>query len=322
MKTEKDRYRYQSAEFQFVGFDELTQFAERQYTYLFSRLRRKETTHVPLRMRGASNPGNEGHAWVYERFVVPDHDPQRVFIPAGLDDNPHIDRQEYAENLDELDDITRSQLLQGLWITDTSRRPFERAWWRRKHRYHVDDWRLLNTVTARWISWDTAFKDKDESDFSAFTVAELLPDYRLVVRRVEADKLTFPDLPDRMLEVASRYNGDGKLRGVLIEDAASGPSAFQTLTATAPDWLTRLLKLYAPRGSKEERAKQAAVWCKRGCVLFPHPCPDAAWLGDFEHQLFNFPDVVHDDRVDAFTQIVNYLEHYLAQGWRARGRQT
>ena len=41
-------YRYQSSEFQFIGFDELTQFRESQYRYLFSRLRRLADDSVPL----------------------------------------------------------------------------------------------------------------------------------------------------------------------------------------------------------------------------------------------------------------------------------
>lgn len=39
---DKDKYKFQSAEYQFVGFDELTQFQEAQYTYLFSRIRRPQ----------------------------------------------------------------------------------------------------------------------------------------------------------------------------------------------------------------------------------------------------------------------------------------
>src|SRR6185436_19414404 len=35
-----DKYRYGSSEFQFIGFDELTEFAEEDYLFLFSRLRR------------------------------------------------------------------------------------------------------------------------------------------------------------------------------------------------------------------------------------------------------------------------------------------
>ena len=51
LETERDKYRYQSSEVQYVGLDELIQFAESQYLYLFSRLRRHATSEVPLRMR-------------------------------------------------------------------------------------------------------------------------------------------------------------------------------------------------------------------------------------------------------------------------------
>ena len=37
---DRDKYRYQSAEFQFIGFDELTQFTQPTYEYMFSRIRR------------------------------------------------------------------------------------------------------------------------------------------------------------------------------------------------------------------------------------------------------------------------------------------
>src|SRR6185369_16574716 len=41
LSTDSDKYRYASAEFQFIGFDELTQFPEEDtYTFLFSRNRR------------------------------------------------------------------------------------------------------------------------------------------------------------------------------------------------------------------------------------------------------------------------------------------
>lgn len=57
LDTERSQYRYQSAAFQFCGLDELTQFTEAQYRFLFSRLRRKAGVNVPLRMRSATNPG-------------------------------------------------------------------------------------------------------------------------------------------------------------------------------------------------------------------------------------------------------------------------
>ena len=85
------KHRYQGAEFQYVGFDELTQFYEEDYLYLRSRLRKPKCVEhkdsgfdpecklcrmyqhigkVPLRMRAASNPGGVGAIWVKERFGI------------------------------------------------------------------------------------------------------------------------------------------------------------------------------------------------------------------------------------------------------------
>ena len=137
LDTENDKYQYQGAEFQFCGFDELTQFTLTQYTYLFSRLRRLKDSNIPIRMRSASNPGGVGGKWVYERFIPEDFTPDlaieervwtkeatddetgdtvtRFFVPARLDDNPHLDQAEYELSLRELDPVTRAQLRRGDW---------------------------------------------------------------------------------------------------------------------------------------------------------------------------------------------------------------
>src|SRR4029077_3634506 len=132
LENENDKYQYQGAEYQFVGFDELSQFTESQYLYLFSRLRRLEGSDIPLRMRSASNPGGVAGRWVYSRFIPDNFLPpdavepkvwwkegvgedgkefKRAFIPARLQDNPYLDLVEYEEALNELDPITREQLL-------------------------------------------------------------------------------------------------------------------------------------------------------------------------------------------------------------------
>jgi phage terminase large subunit-like protein len=69
LKNPGDKYRYASSEFQYIAFDELTEFAEEDYLFLFSRLRRNTSLKVPLRMRSASNPGGTGHLWVKQRFI-------------------------------------------------------------------------------------------------------------------------------------------------------------------------------------------------------------------------------------------------------------
>lgn len=110
-----DVYQYQGAAFQFIGFDELTQFRENDYRYLFSRLRRLQKTDVPIRMRAASNPGGRGHDWVKRRFLSDNKSAAATFISATLDDNPHLDRNAYRDSLAMLDPTTRAQLLSGNW---------------------------------------------------------------------------------------------------------------------------------------------------------------------------------------------------------------
>jgi hypothetical protein len=117
LATEKHKYRYQSSEFQYVGFDELTQFTETQYAYLSSRVRRPEGSPLRLRMRSASNPGGIGHDWVYRRFVNP-KTKTGAFVPATLEDNAYIDKAAYRISLSKLDETTRLQLEKGLWVRD------------------------------------------------------------------------------------------------------------------------------------------------------------------------------------------------------------
>lgn len=157
LETDLDKYQYQGAEYQFIGFDELTQFREAPYTYLFSRLRRLKTSDIPLRMRAASNPGGIGAEWVRERFVPEgfttedarqqkvfwkdgystDGKPtRRAFVPATLDDNPYLDREEYAHSLQELDPVTREQLLRGDWSI-RSRGNILPMW---DEKYHIVSW--------------------------------------------------------------------------------------------------------------------------------------------------------------------------------------
>lgn len=164
LDTEFDIHRYQSAEFQFIGFDELTQFPEEnEYLYLFSRLRRPKCQlhsvkpdpncqlcteyqgllDVPLRMRAATNPGGIGHIWVKNRFQISlqidptdgTHrylglNPHRPYIPAFARDNPAIDPVEYEQSLKELDPVTRKQLLDGDWSVAADGR-FRKAWVKR-----------------------------------------------------------------------------------------------------------------------------------------------------------------------------------------------
>lgn len=203
---------------------------------------------------------------------------------------------------------------------------FSPTWWMDgRNRFELSETRHKAQCIARYISWDTAMKDKDSSDYAACTVGELTPDYRLHVREVWRDRLSFPDLTAAIERMARKYNDDGKLAAVIIEDKNSGTSAYQTLTsATADPWLARLLVPFMPVGSKRQRAGQAGVWCRNDCVSLPSPSLDASWLRAFEEELFSFAGSdkdEHDDQVDSFSQLIIFLERVLSEGYHGRLEQ-
>lgn len=121
MDCEKDKLNHQGAAYQFIGWDELTQFPETWYTYLMSRLRRLVGSNVPTRVRSAGNPGGIGHDWVFKRFVEGGIGREiKPFFPSKMTDNPYLDQADYLESLSELDEVTRQQLLQGVWVRDAA----------------------------------------------------------------------------------------------------------------------------------------------------------------------------------------------------------
>lgn len=72
---------HQGAEYQFIGFDELTHFSEYQYRYMLSRAR--GTAGIPLRIRAGTNPGGPGHEWVQARWQ-PWLGEQRTALPGQV----------------------------------------------------------------------------------------------------------------------------------------------------------------------------------------------------------------------------------------------
>lgn len=219
----------------------------------------------------------------------------------------------------------RSETPADIWETTYQSNPvagggavYLREWFDGERRYDATNRGLIATCVARWHSWDTAMKDGNGNDYTALTIGELSADYRLRVREVWRKRMQFSELTDEVMRFARRDNIDGKLRGVIVEDKASGISLLQTLRASAESWLSGLLLPFMPGGDKTQRANQAAVWCKNGSVELPAPSDAVRWLHEFESELFAFPGGTHDDMADSFSQLVIYCENLLAEGHRAR----
>jgi predicted phage terminase large subunit-like protein len=199
---------------------------------------------------------------------------------------------------------------------------FKRDWWPAQRRYDAGDKGIYRLNVGRYLSFDTALKDEERNDYTAWGVWELTRDYQLLLRGVDQARLQLPQLATTIEQTGERWNYDGKLQGILVEDKNSGTSALQTLRQSAAPEIAGLLIAFEPKGSKEYRARQASLWCERGMILLPHPGEQVPWLLEFEETLFKFPAVKHDDVVDQMTQLIIYLEHYLAAGWQARLTQT
>jgi hypothetical protein len=131
INTYEDVYDYQSSAYSFIGFDELTQFTRSMYTYLFSRVRSSSSSLVPQRIRSATNPGGVGHAWVKARFIdkkrtrddvdEPTTSFEPWFIPALLEDNHSIGREQYERMLRKLSATDYMRLRHGDWsVMDTA----------------------------------------------------------------------------------------------------------------------------------------------------------------------------------------------------------
>jgi predicted phage terminase large subunit-like protein len=257
---------------------------------------------------------------LYQRGLSPEH-PDYASWQMPSSENPYLPPSELAAAQLELPPRVFNQEYEASFVDDATM-IFERSWWAGQNRFDAADQTIPYRSIGRWCSWDTAMKDKVTNAYTARIVGELMPNYQLLIRHVWRDRLTFPALPAAIQQDAELYYYEGasnKLRGIIIEDKASGTSAYQTLRASAQPWLTPLLIPFQPSGDKAQRAEQAAVWCRNGCVLLPQPSPEVPWLMDFENELFQAPLSEFMDQVDAMSQLILWVENYLAEGWHARG---
>ena len=121
--NEKDVYKYQSAEYDVIRFDELTHFTEEMYVYLLSRIR--GANNFPKMAKSSTNPGGIGHTWVKERFIDIGEPnavhtigkTTRVFIPSKVQDNRFLldADPEYLNRLENLSEKDKRTLLYGDW---------------------------------------------------------------------------------------------------------------------------------------------------------------------------------------------------------------
>ena len=144
-------------------------------------------------------------------------------------------------------------------------------------------------------SWDTAFKEKEQNDFSVCTTWALTKSGYYLVDYWRG-KVLFPDL---QRQVVMQYNKH-KPNVVLIEDAASGQSLIQVLQRE-----TKIpIKAVKALRDKVTRAHLATPLFEAGKIFVPK---DAGYLADIINECSEFPYGNHDDIVDSITQALDFL---------------
>lgn len=124
---EDDKRNYHGKEFQYMAFDELTEFTQSQYEFISLLRSRSTIPGLKVKVRSASNPGGPGHAWVKERFVdvaTPGRryvDPKtglsRIFVPGTVDDNPSLfeNDPDYLKRLELQGELAYKRYRYGIW---------------------------------------------------------------------------------------------------------------------------------------------------------------------------------------------------------------
>lgn len=292
MEHEKDRYRYQGSSYHYIGFDELTEFMETQYRFMFRSLRKEVDDHIPLRVRATSNPGGIGHEWVKTRFITG----EKTFIPSTWRENPYLSRDEYEEALNMLDHVTRRQLKDGDWDVTLQGGVFKREWFE-----VIDSPPHGLVMSVRY--WDFAATKPDGANDPDYTVGLLLggdkDDYYYVL-----DVRRFRESPGKVKsKVLRTAEEDG--REVIIAKEEEPGSSGKIVT----DYLRSLLQGYTFRadrvtGDKVTRALPVSSYAESGRIKVLR----APWTRAFLDELEAFPmEGVHDDQVDAFSGAFNIL---------------
>lgn len=342
---------YQSSEFQYLGFDELTTFTRGQYTKMLARAR--SSAGIPVRVRSGTNPGGDGHDWVQQRWAPwlgappevawegPSADAgkplwyvneeggeryitlgearalirawhaapverrpflslplTRVFIPARVEDNPKLIRNDpaYVQRLMGLDPVRRAQLRSGDWaIRPAAGKYFQRGWIKM-----VDAPPKGPKRTCRhWDLAGTEPEDGADPDWTVGLKLSLTPDGKLCIEDVERGQWSPNTVEEKIADTAK---ADGREVEISLPQDPGQAGKFQA------GYLVGKLQGYVVRaepetGSKVERAGPISSQCEAKNVSMVR----APWNAAVLQVLERFPGKGKKDDVDALSGAHRHL---------------
>jgi predicted phage terminase large subunit-like protein len=327
---EGDVQHFKGVEVQYLAFDELTSFTEKQYRYLLSRAR--SSKGIPIRIRSATNPGGVGHDWVFKRWrpwldrredytgtraeadavlwyetdangediYVPRREDtlSRAFFPAKVQDNPHIMTHDpgYVIRLGSLDPVTRAQLRDGDWLIKPARGLyFQRGW------FGLVDVRPA-APPIRIRRWDLASTEGD-GDWTVGVLMSSDAQGRILVEDVIRKRLR-PSGVEATVLATARLDPRGTRIWLPQDPGQAGKSQCESYARLLSGFSIHFER---ETGDKITRAQPFSAQCEAGNVSLVR----APWNEAYLQCLEGFPEGTHDDDVDAssgaYAQVVAAL---------------
>jgi hypothetical protein len=182
IKSDRDLTQYQSAEFLFIGWDELTQFTYAQWDYL------KGSNRCPVkfdvfgkptkaRMAGATNPNGIGSGWVKALWITKKPPAGEMILNYKPEDyhathSTYTDNKVYRNDADYIakltslsDPVLREAWIPGSWdiLAGQYFQNWDGAWDPRENKFKGRHVRTVSEVEfqawqPRWISIDWGFQ--------------------------------------------------------------------------------------------------------------------------------------------------------------------
>jgi predicted phage terminase large subunit-like protein len=259
---------------------------------------------VPIRFRSTANPGGQFGEYYYQRFFVEGAEKGRIFIAAGLDDNPYLDAEAYKEALEELDPVEKERLLNGNWNIKASGDMFNRHWFAivpatdvpraaRSVRY----WDMASTDPTKR---KTKSRDRREPDW---TVGLKLSYYQGMYW-IE-DIVRVQKMPHELeVIIGNTAASDGYSTAIRMEQEPGSSGAI-----SIDHYARNILQGYdfqgvLSSGSKVERARTASASSQAGKVLISNRCRN---MLPFLDEADVFPYGIKDDTIDAFSGAFNHF---------------
>jgi len=321
LKLERNIHDYQGSEFDWMGWDELTQFTEQQFWYLSSRLR--SSSGIRPVIRATTNPdpdsfvrklidwwiGDDGYpipsrAGVLryferkdEQIIWLDHPTPNsksiTFIPSRLEDNQILMQSDpgYKAWLLSLPLVDRERLLMGNWNARAEPgKVFKREWIQ-----------IVDSVPVgkEGSGWDLAVQEKQISGRD--------PDYTAKVRGILAEDGSFT-----IVDAWETHCTPAELDNLIRATAQREQGILQIFErepgATGAAYLNHIRQMIGPIGvvprnkDKIAHVKPLSALAERGKLKILRGPWNALLISRFT----SFPDG-HDDLVDAAATAYNYL---------------